>query len=73
MEKMINFDSKINENNLQNENNKNNNINITENTNNNDCIASTLIGNDKTFNKLRELQNLIKKESALREFCKYKI
>ena len=26
--------------------------------------------NDKTFNRLRELQNLIKKESALKELCK---
>jgi hypothetical protein len=26
--------------------------------------------NDKTFNKLREIQSLIKKESALRELCK---
>ena len=26
--------------------------------------------NDKTFNRLRELQMLIKKESALKELCK---
>ena len=26
--------------------------------------------NDKTFNKLRDLQSLIKKESALKELCK---
>ncbi len=28
--------------------------------------------NNKTFNKLRDLQSLIKKESALRELCKKK-
>ena len=28
---------------------------------------------DKTFNKLSKLQKLIKKESALKEICKYKI
>ena len=27
---------------------------------------------DKTFNKLKELQYLLKKESALKELCKYK-
>ena len=27
---------------------------------------------DKTFNKLKELQLLLKKESALKELCKYK-
>ena len=27
---------------------------------------------DKTFNKLRDLQSLIKKESALKELCKKK-
>ena len=26
--------------------------------------------NDRTFNKLRDLQTLIKKESALKELCK---
>ena len=26
--------------------------------------------NDKTFNRLRDLQSLIKKESALKELCK---
>jgi hypothetical protein len=25
---------------------------------------------DKTFNRLKELQNLLKKESALKELCK---
>ena len=29
--------------------------------------------NDKTFNRLKELQTLLKKESALKELCKYKI
>jgi len=28
------------------------------------------IPKDKTFNKLRDLQSLIKKESALKELCK---
>ncbi len=28
--------------------------------------------NDKTFNRLRDLQSLIKKESALKELCKKK-
>ena len=28
--------------------------------------------NDHTFNKLRDLQSLIKKESALKELCKKK-
>ena len=27
--------------------------------------------NDKTFNRLKELQTLLKKESALKELCKY--
>ena len=26
--------------------------------------------NDKTFNRLRQLQDLLKKESALKELCK---
>ena len=29
--------------------------------------------NDHTFNKLRDLQSLIKKESALKELCKKKL
>ena len=28
--------------------------------------------NDKTFNRLRDLQTLLKKESALKELCKKK-
>ena len=28
---------------------------------------------DKTFNRLKELQDLLKKESALKELCKEKI
>ena len=28
--------------------------------------------NDTTFNRLKELQTVIKKESALKELCKYK-
>ncbi len=29
-----------------------------------------LIESDQTFNRLKELQNLLKKESSLRELCK---
>ena len=28
------------------------------------------LDNDKTFNRLKELQTLVKKESALKELCK---
>jgi len=73
MENSINFEIKNNENNLQKENNIKVKVNITDNGNNNECIINTLNENNKTFNKLCELQKLIKKESALREFCKYKI
>ena len=46
--------------------------------NNHDCIKIPVGENpdlnnnpkDKTFNKLRDLQSLIKKESALKELCK---
>jgi hypothetical protein len=31
---------------------------------------STIINKDKTFNRLKELQILVKKESALKELCK---
>jgi hypothetical protein len=31
---------------------------------------NSIIDNDKTFNRLKELQKLIKKESALKELCK---
>lgn len=46
------------------------------NTNNINTINSSLTSlpsdqSDKTFNKLRDLQNLLKKESALKELCKY--
>lgn len=73
MEKSINFETKKNVNKIQNENNINDKENTNDNGNNNECIINTPKGNDKTFNKLCELQKLIKKESALREFCKYKI
>ena len=73
MENSINFEIKNNEINLQKENNIKVKVNITDNGNNNECIINTLNENNKTFNKLCELQKLIKKESALREFCKYKI
>ena len=74
MENSINFEIKNNENNLQKENNIKVKVNITDNGNNKyECIINTLNENNKTFNKLCELQKLIKKESALREFCKYKI
>ena len=73
MENSINFEIKNNEDNLQKENNIKVKVNITDNGNNNESIINTLNENNKTFNKLCELQKLIKKESALREFCKYKI
>jgi hypothetical protein len=31
---------------------------------------NSIIDNDKTFNRLKQLQKLIKKESALKELCK---
>ena len=33
-------------------------------------VESTTINKDKTFNRLKELQSLVKKESALKELCK---
>jgi hypothetical protein len=33
-------------------------------------VESTIINKDKTFNRLKELQSLVKKESALKELCK---
>ena len=58
-EKIINMETKIEE---------NQNSNYIEDIKDNDY-------NDKfkTFNKLVKLQKLIKKESALKELCKYKI
>ena len=49
--------------------------------NTNDNLENTDIENkikfnnqkDKTFNRLRDLQSLLKKESALKELCKKKI
>ena len=41
---------------------------IQNNTGGNEEIDSAQ--NDKTFNRLRDLQFLIKKESALKELCK---
>jgi hypothetical protein len=49
---------------------------IEENQNNNyinDIKNNAYNNNYKTFNKLIKLQKLIKKESALKELCKYKI
>ena len=49
-------------------------INIYENSDSSK-INNKIIGKnefDKTFNKLRDLQSLIKKESALKELCKKK-
>ena len=34
-------------------------------------IPGEIIDKDKTFNRLREIQNLLKKESSLNELCKY--
>jgi uncharacterized membrane protein YcaP (DUF421 family) len=74
MENSIKFGTKNNENNSQNENNIKDKINIINDGNNNESIIINIPkDNDKTFNKLCELQKLIKKEFALREFCKYKI
>ena len=58
-EKIINMETKIEE---------NQNSNYIKDIKDNDY-------NDKfkTFNKLVKLQKLIKKESALKELCKYKI
>ena len=33
-------------------------------------LVSELDQNEKTFNRLRDLQSLVKKESALKELCK---
>jgi hypothetical protein len=33
-------------------------------------LVSELNQNENTFNKLRDLQSLVKKESALKELCK---
>ncbi len=33
-------------------------------------MENNIIHDDKTFNRLKELQTLIKKESALKELCK---
>ena len=43
---------------------------IKQNQENNNLKESMSMNNDKTFNKLKELQILIKKESALKELCK---
>jgi hypothetical protein len=55
-EKIINMETKIEE---------NQNSNYIKDNDYNDKF--------KTFNKLVKLQKLIKKESALKELCKYKI
>jgi len=59
--------------NIEQNDNINDKKNIDDNGNNNESIINTPKDNDKTFNKLCDLQKLIKKESALREFCKYRI
>ena len=43
---------------------------IKQNQENNNLTEPVSMNNDKTFNKLKELQILIKKESALKELCK---
>jgi hypothetical protein len=43
---------------------------ITEGNNNNSNIITSGNPEDYTFNKLREIQLLIKKESGLKELCK---
>ena len=57
-----------------------NNQNDNQNTPNSDTIKDNIQitpennnDNDKTFNKLKDLQTLLKKESALKELCKFLI
>ena len=49
--------------------NLNNNYNNT-NSSSGEYFSLNSSQNDKTFNRLRYLQSLIKKESALKELCK---
>ena len=42
----------------------------TKTRNDNCIITGNSLDSDKTFNKLKELQSLLKKESALKELCK---
>ena len=56
------------------------NLEETQESSNNDKMDQNIINGkndfsnykDKTFNKLRNLQKLIRKESALKELCKLK-
>ena len=57
-----------------------NNQNDNQNTPNSDTIKDNIQitpennnDNDKTFNRLKDLQTLLKKESALKELCKFLI
>ena len=51
--------------------NKNlNNNNNNTNSSSGEYFSLNSSQNDKTFNRLRYLQSLIKKESALKELCK---
>ena len=47
-----------------------NEIGKTEIHENKETISETTINKDKTFNKLKEIQTLLKKESSLNELCK---
>ena len=49
------------------ENSNENKINDYENK---DANSKTIIDKDKTFNKLKEIQSLLKKESSLSDLCK---
>ena len=37
---------------------------------NKETNSKTIIDKDKTFNKLKEIQSLLKKESSIRDLCK---
>jgi len=37
---------------------------------NKETNSKTIIDKDKTFNRLKEIQSLLKKESSIRELCK---
>ena len=58
------------------ENNQNDNQNTPDSDTIKDNIQITPENNndnDKTFNRLKDLQTLLKKESALKELCKFLI
>ena len=58
---------------MENTPNETNSNQITEGNDKNSKIITSVNPEDLTFNKLREIQLLIKKESGLKELCKLKI